>query len=88
VLAGLSLTAVTGALAELAAHGVAERLPAGWRRGLAGLDDVAERLGVPEIMAGSAGRYRRAGEEWRRLVMLVPHQATFARSMMRRSRSS
>jgi hypothetical protein len=56
VLTGLSTTTVSGALAELAAHGIAERGPEGWRRAPVGLDDVAARLGVPEILQALPAR--------------------------------
>jgi hypothetical protein len=78
LLTGLSATAVSEALADLGAHGLAERGPGGWRRGPADLDDVAAQLGVPEILAALQDRYRREREEWRGLLMLARSPAVAA----------
>jgi hypothetical protein len=70
-LTGLSATAVGTALADLAACGVAARGPGGWRRGPASLDDVADRLGVPELLVGLQARHRRERQIWRGILMHV-----------------
>lgn len=71
-LTGLSATTVSEALAELAAHGIAVRERQGWRRGPAALGDVAEQLGVPELIEALQARYRDERERWRGRLMLVP----------------
>jgi hypothetical protein len=72
VLTGLSASTVSTALASLARHGIAARGPGGWRRGPAGLDEVADQLRVPEVVAEIQARYRREREEWRGLLTLAP----------------
>jgi hypothetical protein len=71
LLAGASATAVSEALCELAEHGLAERVPGGWRRGPVTADEAAARLSVPELIADLQERYRRERAEWRGLIMLA-----------------
>ena len=54
-MARLSASATSSALRVLAEHGLAERGPAGWRRGVVALADVAESTGA----AGCSGSARR-----------------------------
>ncbi len=70
-LTGLSATAVSTAVAGLAAHGIAARGPGGWRRGPASLDQAAQELGVPGLLEELQARYRRERQEWRSLLTLV-----------------
>jgi hypothetical protein len=70
-LAGASPTAVSDALRELGAHGLAERVPGGWRRGPASADDVAAALGVPELVAALQVRYRKERKDWCSFLMQV-----------------
>ncbi|GHE31264.1 hypothetical protein GCM10017673_37470 [Streptosporangium violaceochromogenes] len=70
-LAGLSPTAVSTGLRTLAEHGLAERTRGGWVRGPEELDGVAERLGVPELVAEVVERYRRQRAEWKRFLSVV-----------------
>ena len=71
VLTGVSATAVSTALADLAAHGIAVRGPGGWRRGPADLDEIAADLGVPEALEALQARYRHERQEWLGRLMLV-----------------
>jgi DNA-binding transcriptional ArsR family regulator len=71
ILTGMSASTVTKALAALGEHGLAVRGPGGWRRGPATLDEVAEQLGVPEILAALAARYREERRIWRGRLMIV-----------------
>jgi hypothetical protein len=63
--ARLSPSAVSAALRVLAEHGLAERGPGGWRRGLADLDDIAESTGAADLQRERAERYRQDRESWR-----------------------
>ena len=63
--ARLSPSATSAALRTLAEHGLAERGRGGWRRGDAGLDDVAAATGAAEIHRERAERYRQDRESWR-----------------------
>ena len=56
--ARLSSSATSAALRTLAGHGLAERGRGGWRRGAAGLDDVAEATGAAEIHRERTERYQ------------------------------
>jgi hypothetical protein len=47
---------MSAALRVLAGHGLAGRGPGGWRRGGAGLDDVAEPTGAADLHRERAGR--------------------------------
>ena len=49
----------------LAAHGLADRGRGGWRRGGAGLDDVAESTGAADLHRERIERYRQDREGWR-----------------------
>ena len=49
----------------LAEHGLAERGPGGWRRGLVGLADVAESTGAADLQREREARYRQDRESWR-----------------------
>jgi len=63
--ARLSPSAVSVALRVLAEHGLAERGPAGWQRGPAALDDVAEVTGAADLQRERAERYKQDRESWR-----------------------
>jgi hypothetical protein len=63
--ARLSPSAASSALRVLAEHGLAERGPGGWRRGSAGLDDVAESTGAAALQREREARYKRDRESWR-----------------------
>jgi hypothetical protein len=63
--ARLSASAVSAALQVLAEHGLAERGPAGWRRGPAALADVAEEVGATDLHRERAERYQWDRESWR-----------------------
>ena len=63
--ARLSPSATSAALRVLAGHGLAERGRGGWRRGAAGLDEVAESTGAADIHRERAERYREDREGWR-----------------------
>lgn len=76
VMTGLSPTAVSMALAELGAHGIAVRGRGGWRRGPADLDELAARLGIPEQLAELQAQYRKERQIWRGLLMQVRAPAT------------
>lgn len=67
-LAVLSTTATGDALARLAAYGLAERGPRGWRRGLADLAAVAVELGADAESAELRELYRQQRQTWRVLV--------------------
>jgi len=71
-LTGLSATAVSTALADLAAEAIAARTPRGWQRGPADLDQVAVRLGVPSMLADIAARNTRDRQQWRARLTLSP----------------
>jgi hypothetical protein len=67
--AALSPTTVDDALAELAAHGLAERVPdAGWRRGPSDLDTVAEDSGASDRTAELVAEYAVERAAWRALL--------------------
>ncbi len=55
-IARLSASATSGALRVLAEHGLAEHGSGGWRRGSAGLDDVAESTGAADRRGRPAAR--------------------------------
>ncbi len=63
--ARLSTSATSAALRVLAEHGLAERGPGGWRRGPAGLDDVAESTGAADLQREREERYQQDRESWR-----------------------
>ncbi|MGH3194003.1 MAG: hypothetical protein ACRDOL_43450, partial [Streptosporangiaceae bacterium] len=63
--ARLSASATSAGLRVLAEHGLAERGPGGWRRGDAGLDDVAESTGAADLQREREERYRQDRESWR-----------------------
>lgn len=63
--ARLSPSAVSSALRTLAGHGLAERGPGGWRRGPAGLDDVATSTGAADLQREREARYKQDRESWR-----------------------
>jgi len=63
--ARLSPAATATALQTLAAYGLAERGPAGWRRGPASLQAVAEILGVAERLRQLQQLHRRERAAWR-----------------------
>jgi hypothetical protein len=63
--ARLSPSATSAALRVLARHGLAERGRGGWRRGTAGLDEVAESAGAAAIHQERAQRYREDRQGWR-----------------------
>ena len=66
--ARLGETAASGALRELAAHGLAERGQRGWRRGPAALDDVAIATGAMQAHVEQAGRYKADRDLWHETV--------------------
>jgi hypothetical protein len=74
VLTGLSRSTVSAALAVLGSEGLAQRLRGGWSRGPADPDDIADRLGVPQILADVAARHRSQRQQWRVFVAAI---ATF-----------
>ena len=63
--ARLSASATSAALRMLAEHGLAERGPAGWRRGPVALDDVAESTGAATLQREREARYKQDRESWR-----------------------
>ncbi|MGH3238424.1 MAG: hypothetical protein ACRDOH_35245 [Streptosporangiaceae bacterium] len=63
--ARLSASAAADALRVLAEHGLAERGPGGWRRGPAGLGDVAESTGAADLQREREARYQQDREGWR-----------------------
>lgn len=63
--ARLSASATSAALRVLAEHGLAERGPGGWRRGGAGLDEVATSTGAADLHRDRAERYKQDRESWR-----------------------
>ena len=63
--ARLSASAAAAALRVLAEHGLAERGPDGWRRGVAALADVAEATGAAALPCERAARYKQDRESWR-----------------------
>ncbi len=63
--ARLSASATSAALRVLAEHGLAERGPAGWRRGAVALDGVAESTGAAGLQREREERYRKDRESWR-----------------------
>lgn len=70
--AALSPRTVDEALADLAAHGLAERLPhAGWRRGPTDLDTVADTLGATERVAELIAEYAVERAAWRAVLGAV-----------------
>src|SRR5437588_8830860 len=71
--ARLSPSAVSAALRTLAEHGLAERVPGGWRRGDASLDDLATSTGAADLHRERAERYKRDRESWR--ARLAQYQA-------------
>ena len=75
--ARLSASATSAALRVLAEHGLADRGPAGWRRGATGLDGVAESTGAAGLQREREERYQRDREGWR--ARLRRYQAARAR---------
>lgn len=72
--AALSATATSDALAELAAHGLAERVAGGWRRGSADLDALAHHLGIDTEIAQLLASYRAERRTWAEfLARTTPH---------------
>ena len=67
--AQLSPAATAAALQTLAAYGLAERNHAGWRRGPASLQVVAEILGVDDILHRLQQRYTVERAVWRSRLM-------------------
>ena len=63
--ARLSASATSAALRVLAEHGLAERGPAGWRRGSVALADAAESTGAAGLQREREQRYRKDRESWR-----------------------
>jgi DNA-binding transcriptional ArsR family regulator len=63
--ARLSASTVSAALRVLAEHGLADRGPAGWRRGGVALADVAESTGAAALQREREERYRQDRESWR-----------------------
>ena len=63
--ARLSASAVSAALRVLAGHGLAERGPGGWRRGIAALAGVAESTGAAGLQREREERYQQDREGWR-----------------------
>ena len=63
--AWLSASATSAALRVLAEHGLAERGPAGWRRGAVALADVAKSTGAADLQRERAARYKQDRESWR-----------------------
>jgi hypothetical protein len=63
--AWLSASAASAALRVLAEHGLAERDRRGWRRGAAGLDEVATSTGADGLQREREARYKRDRESWR-----------------------
>jgi DNA-binding transcriptional ArsR family regulator len=63
--ARLSASAVSAALRVLAEHGLAERGPGGWHRGLVALAGVAESTGAADVQREREARYRQDRESWR-----------------------
>ena len=63
--ARLSTSTVSAALRVLAEHGLAERGPGGWYRGVVALADVAESTGAADLQREREARYRRDRESWR-----------------------
>lgn len=68
----VSSSAAAQALTDLVAHGLAERAPAGWRRGRAALATVADTLGVAEVIEALITRYRVERAAWRAVLRVVP----------------
>lgn len=56
---------MSAALRVLAEHGLAERGPGGWYRGVVALADVAESTGAADLQREREARYRRDRESWR-----------------------
>ena len=63
--ARLSTSATSAALRVLAEHGLAERGPGGWRRGLVALAAVAESTGAADLQREREERYKLDRESWR-----------------------
>ena len=63
--ARLSASATSAALRVLAEHGLADRGPAGWRRGAVALADAAESSGAAGLQREREERYRKDRESWR-----------------------
>ncbi|MGH3225425.1 MAG: hypothetical protein ACRDPY_43210 [Streptosporangiaceae bacterium] len=63
--ARLSASATSAALRVLAEHGLAERGKGGWRRGGAGLAQVAESTGADSLQREREARYKKDRESWR-----------------------
>ena len=63
--ARLSASATSAALRVLAEHGLAERGPAGWRRGAVALDDGAAATGAATLQREREARYKQDRESWR-----------------------
>ena len=69
VLTGLSPTTISTALADLGAHGLAERHCGGWRRGRVDPDQVAVELGIPAVIAHVQAQHRADRQHWRAWLM-------------------
>lgn len=70
--AALPARTVAEALTVLAEHGLAENVPNhGWRRGPVALDDLAETLGVLEIVEALIAEYAAERADWRAYLGLV-----------------
>ena len=63
--ARLSASATSAALRVLAEHGLADRGPGGWRRGVVALADVAESTGAAGLQREREARYKQDREDWR-----------------------
>ena len=63
--ARLSGSAASSALRVLAEHGLADRGPAGWRRGAAALAGVAESTGAAGLQREREERYSKDRQSWR-----------------------
>jgi DNA-binding transcriptional ArsR family regulator len=72
LLTGLSPSTVSMALTRLAEHGIAVRGPGGWQRGPARLDEVAEILDVPELLARIQARNRDQRRSWQACLAHLP----------------
>ena len=80
--ARLSASAVSAALRVLAEHGLAERGPGGWHRGLVALAGVAESTGAADVQREREARYRQDRESWR--TRLRQYQGTRHRPVSER----
>lgn len=74
-LAALSPTATNEALRDLAAYGLAERGPAGWRRGPAALDRAAGELDAWQLHAAMRDRHREDRRRWRDWLGIIARES-------------